>query len=155
MQSYTHNAYNDGHAALLQGVAGHVVIALENVRLFAQTRQRADRERLLNKIVTQVAASLDLQHSLQIIVDEMATALNVDQVRVALIQPDGKEMFIIAEHFDPKTPSAVGMKIPLEGNLLTQEVINTRKMIVVEDAQNSELTAPCVPCSVNRALKQW
>ena len=142
VQSYTHNAYNDGHAALLQGVAGHVVIALENVRLFAQTRQRADRERLLNKIVTQVAASLDLQHSLQIIVDEMATALNVDQVRVALIQPDGKEMFIIAEHFDPKTPSAVGMKIPLEGNLLTQEVINTRKMIVVEDAQNSELTAP-------------
>ena len=116
--------------------------ALENQRLFNQTRKRAERERLLNEIVTQVAASLDLQYSLQIIVDEMATALNVDQVRVALIEPDGKQMKIIAEHFDATSPSALGMLVPLEGNELSLEVIATRKMVVVKDAQTNPRTAP-------------
>ena len=123
-------------------IAAILTATLENLRLFDQTRQRAEREQLLNSIVTQVAASLDLQHSLQIIVDEMATALNVDQVRVALLQPDGANLQVIAEHFDPKAPSAVGMLLPLEGNDLTQEVLKTRKLVVIEDAQNNPRTAP-------------
>ena len=72
----------------------------------------------------------------------MATALNVDQVRVALMQPDGKNLQIIAEHYDSQSPSAVGILIPLEGNALTQEVIDTRKLVIVEDAQNSPRTTP-------------
>ncbi|WP_420629816.1 GAF domain-containing protein [Candidatus Leptofilum sp.] len=123
-------------------IAAVLSSAFENLRLFDQTRQRAEREQLLNKIVTQVAASLDLQHSLQTIVDEMVAALNVDQVRVALIQPDGKELLIIAEHYDPKMPSAVGRSLPLEGNELSLEVIETREMVVIEDAQNNPRTAP-------------
>lgn len=132
----------DNDRQIILQIAAVLTAALENLRLFAQTRRRAEREQLLNKIVTQVAASLDLQHSLQIIVDEMATALNVDQVRVALIQPDGKSMQIIAEHYDPRSPTAVGMMVPLEGNELSQEVIRTRKLTVVEDAQNNPRTAP-------------
>lgn len=127
---------------ILMQIAAVLASSLENLRLFEQTRQRAEREQLLNKIVTQVAASLDLQHSLQIIVDEMVTALDVDQVRVALLQPDGNYLRVIAEHFDSHTPSALGMLLPLEGNELSQEVIATRKLAVVEDAQNNPRTAP-------------
>jgi GAF domain-containing protein len=127
---------------ILMQIASILGTTLENRQLFDQAQARAERERLLNKIVTQVAASLDLQHSLQIIVDELATAVNVDQVRVALIQPESNQLLIIAEHFHPSTPSAVGVTIPIEGNALTQEVIDTRKMIMVEDAQNNPRTAP-------------
>ncbi|MFZ1400825.1 MAG: GAF domain-containing protein, partial [Candidatus Promineifilaceae bacterium] len=127
---------------ILMQIASILGTTIENQRLFDQTQARAERERLLNNIVTRVAASLDLQHSLQIIVDEMATALNVDQVRVALLQPEGNELQIIAEHYDPSAPSALGMMVPLAGNELSLEVIRTRKMVVVEDAQNNPRTAP-------------
>lgn len=127
---------------ILMQIASILGTVLENRQLFEEAQARADRERLLNKIVTQVAASLDLQHSLQIIVDEMATALNVDQVRVALIQPERNDLLIIAEHYDPKAPSAVGIHIPIAGNELTEEVIATRQMVVVTDAQNSPRTLP-------------
>jgi PAS domain S-box-containing protein len=127
---------------ILMQIASILGTVLENRQLFEEAQARADREKLLNKIVTQVAASLDLQHSLQIIVDEMATALNVDQVRVALIQPESNDLLIIAEHYDPKAPSAVGVHIPIAGNALTEEVIATRQMVVVTDAQNNPRTAP-------------
>lgn len=135
---------------IVAAVAERLSVHLENLRLAEQSEvARANAEKrgqemaVINNIVTQISASLDLQHSLQIIVDELATAVNVDQVRVALLQPDGQGMLIIAEHYDAaKTTSALGATIPVEGNALTQQVLNTRELIVVEDAQNNPLTEP-------------
>ncbi|MCA9943142.1 MAG: GAF domain-containing protein, partial [Anaerolineales bacterium] len=142
--------HRDESIEIVQAVADHLSAHLENLRLAEQSeRDRAAAEKrsqemaIINEIVTQISTSLDLQHSLQIIVDELATAVNVDQVRVALIQPNQQDMLVIAEHFDAtRTPSAVGMTIPLEGNELTLNVINTRQMAVIEDAQNNPRTAP-------------
>ena len=135
---------------LLQTIANQVSEALERARLTEQTQQaltqaekRSQEMAVINNIVTQISTSLDLQHSLQIVVDELAAAVNVDQVRVALIQPDKKALRVIAEHYDTsRTSSAVGLTIPIEGNELTQTVIETRQTIVVEDAQNNPQTAP-------------
>ncbi len=136
--------------SLIKTVAHQVSEALERARLTEQTQlaltqaeKRSQEMATINEIVTQISTSLDLQHSLQIVVDELATAVNVDQVRVALIQPGGKELLVIAEHHDAsRSPSAVGMTIPIEGNELTQTVIQSRRMMVVEDAQNDPQTAP-------------
>ncbi|MAT95693.1 MAG: hypothetical protein CL608_00885 [Anaerolineaceae bacterium] len=136
--------------SLIKTVAHQVSEALERARLTEQTQQaltqaekRSQEMGVINNIVTQISTSLDLQHSLQIVVDELATAVNVDQVRVALIQPGKKEMLVIAEHYDSaRATSAVGMTIPIEGNELTQNVIKTRQVVVVEDAQNDPQMAP-------------
>lgn len=142
--------YGEDESELLTAVSERLSAHLENLRLAeASEKDRAAAEKrsqemaVINNIVTQISTSLDLQHSLQVVVDEMVTAVNVDQVRVALIQPDQNNLLVIAEHFDAaRATSAVGMTIPIEGNELTQTVIETRKLIVVEDAQNNPRTAP-------------
>ena len=142
--------YGEDESELLTAVSERLSAHLENLRLAeASEKDRAAAEKrsqemaVINNIVTQISTSLDLQHSLQIVVDEMVTAVNVDQVRVALIQPDQNNLLVIAEHFDStRATSAVGMTIPIEGNELTQTVIETRQLVVVEDAQNNPRTAP-------------
>ena len=142
--------HDEEAAEIVAAVAERLSVHLENLRLAEQSdiarasaEKRGQELAVINNIVTQISASLDLQHSLQIIVDELATAVNVDQVRVALLQPDGQEMLIIAEHYDAaKSSSALGATIPVAGNALTQQVLATRALTVVEDAQNSSLTEP-------------
>ncbi|MCA9953404.1 MAG: GAF domain-containing protein [Anaerolineales bacterium] len=137
-------------ADIIAAVAERLSAHLENLRLAEQSEKdraaaekRSEEIALINQLVTQISSSLDLQHSLQIIVDELAVAVNVDQVRIALLEKERNELVVIAEHYDStKAPSAVGMVIPIEGNELTQTVIKTREMVVIEDAQNAPETAP-------------
>jgi GAF domain-containing protein/HAMP domain-containing protein len=140
----------DEAASIANEVAQRLSTHIENLRLSEQSeRDRTEAERrsqemeVLNNIMTQIAASLDLQQSLQIIVDGLATAVRVDQVRIALMQPNKTELLIIAEHYDPaKSDAAIGFSIPVFGNELTEEVLNTRQTVVVEDAQHNPRTAP-------------
>lgn len=133
---------NDEDAELLQSVANQVAVALRNARLYAETQERAEQLALINRVVSSIAASLDLQQNMQIIVDELAQAIDVEQVGIALLNEQRTALTVVAEHFDPAvSPSAVGFVIPLEGNAATQQVITTRRPLVVEDAQHNPLTA--------------
>lgn len=129
-----------------QGLSAH----LENLRLTEQaqlalweTRKRTNELALINHVVSSVASSLDLAYSLQIVADELAQLLFVEQVAIALLDETGTTLTVVAEHHsNPDSISAVGFQIPLEGNTLTQQVIATRQMVVVLDAQNNPLTEP-------------
>jgi len=52
VQSYAHDAYTSADVTLLSGVANNVAVALENVRLFAETQQRAATLQTLAEIET-------------------------------------------------------------------------------------------------------
>ena len=150
LQLATLDQQDEDASEVVTAVAERLSIHLENLRLAELSEQaRADAEKrsqemvIINSIVTQISASLDLQHSLQIIVDELVTAVDVDQVRVALLQPDKTELLVIAEHYDSlRSTSALGMTIPVLGNELTEAVITTRQMAVIEDAQSNPRTEP-------------
>lgn len=132
--------------AVSQGLSAH----LENLRLTEQTqfslweaRKSTNELALINHVVSSVASSLDLSHSLEIVADELAQLLFVEQVAIALLDETGKVLTVVAEHHsNPDSVSAVGFVIPIEGNSLTQQVITTRQMVVVTDAQNNPLTEP-------------
>ena len=146
----TPKPHGEDAAEIVTAVAERLSTHLENLRLTEQSeRARSDAEKrsqemeVLNSIVTRIAASLDLQHSLQIIVDELVTAVQVDQVRVALLSPDKLELLIIAERYDQlHSTSALGATIPVVGNTLTEEVIASREMAVIENALTNPRTAP-------------
>lgn len=133
-------------AAVAETLAAHI----ENLRLTEQTqrslweaRKSSNELALINHVVSSVASSLDLAHSLEIVADELAQLLFVEQVAIALLDESGTTLTVVAEHHsNPDSISAVGFQIPIEGNTLTQQVIATRQMVVVTDAQNSPLTEP-------------
>ncbi|HSO27380.1 MAG TPA: GAF domain-containing protein, partial [Anaerolineales bacterium] len=137
-------------AELTAVVANQLSRHLENLRLAEATEQalgeaqRRSRElAVLNRVVTRISAVNGLRESMQIIVDEVAEAIRVEQVRIALLNEQNTDLVVIAEHYDAsRTPSALGQIIPLAGNLLTEQVIETTQSQYISDARTSPLTKP-------------
>jgi PAS domain S-box-containing protein len=137
-------------AAILEAVSQGLSAHLENLRLneqteraLADTRRRTEELALINRVVSAISATFDIQESMQIIVDALVESSSADQARIALINPIGNVLTIMAECFDPdKSSSAIGLEIPIAGNPLTEQVLATRQSQIVSDPQNDDLTAP-------------
>lgn len=131
--------------------------AIQNLRLIEQTRRalaeterRSEELAIINRIVTAVAAETNLEKSLQIIVDESASALDIEQVRIALFNTSRDALEIKAERYNPaKTQSAKGFKIPVAGNKLMELVQKSRRTIVINNAQQAPETE-----NIHSALKE-
>ncbi len=131
--------------AVSQGLGAH----LENLRLNEQTEQAlADSQRrseelvLINEVVSAVSASFDIQESLTIIVDSLVENTSADQARIALINPESTSLIVTAESFDPnQSTSAMGLAIPIIGNILAERAIETRQSQIVDDPQHDPIIA--------------
>jgi GAF domain-containing protein/HAMP domain-containing protein len=144
-------AAGDRQATRLVGtIAERLSAHIENLRLSQQTEQalaeaerRSAEQALLNRVVSEISATLDLRHSLNIVVQALVEATGSDQARVALRRPGRSKLVVVAEAHDPqRTPSAIGMEIPIEANPLTQQVISQRKPVLVSAAQTSPEAEP-------------
>jgi GAF domain-containing protein/HAMP domain-containing protein len=74
----------ESDADLLQSVAGQVAIALQNTRLFAETRRKAAREARLNLITQRIQSATTVENALQIAVREVGQALGAAETSVRL-----------------------------------------------------------------------
>lgn len=144
--------------AVSQGLSGHI----ENLRLneqtehaLAETRQRTEELVLINRVVSAVSATFDIQESMQIIVNALVESTTADQARIALLNSERNQLVIIAESFDAtKTTSALGLEIPIAGNPLTEKVLATRHSHVVDDPLHDALTAPIHYLLSEQGIKQ-
>ena len=142
---------------LVAAVAGQLGAHLENLRLTQQAetaldeaRQREAEMALINRLVTLLAATPDMNSSLQIIVDQLAEATSIAQVGVAILNEDCSALTVVADRSGSlNTDSAVGAIIPVANNPATQMAINERRPIIVEHATESPLTA-----SAHEVLRQ-
>jgi len=71
-------------AALVREVSSQIGLALENARLFEETQQRAEQERLLADITAEVRSSMSFETILQTAVRELGAALGSDRAFVRL-----------------------------------------------------------------------
>ncbi len=154
---------------LLESISQQVAEALERARLFeetemartqveqalAETQRRTEELAIINEIVTKLGSSLDMQTSMQSVADGLAEALGVEQVRVTLVDESKKNLTIMAEHHNSdKTESALGMKIPLAGNELTQEVMRRRKAVKITDVENDARVGPVRDMLLAQGIEQ-
>ncbi|MEJ2746494.1 MAG: GAF domain-containing protein, partial [Anaerolineae bacterium] len=137
------DVYTEPDQGLILQIASILSSVIENKRLLTETQERARELAMINRVVAEVSASLDIQQGLQIVADELAQATNIEAIAIALINDDQASLTVVAEHYNPEhAGSSLGFVIPIEGNALTQEVLNTRRTVLVEDAQNNPLTEP-------------
>ncbi len=137
-------------AELITAVAEQLSARIENLRLTDQTQTAlAEAERqseelaLINRVVTNVAASLNLQESLEIVAAELAQAIAVEQVAITLLNEARTEATVVAEYFgESEYERALGIVFSLADNPLTQQVVDSRQPVIVVDAQHNLLTAP-------------
>lgn len=101
MASSRVNAFDEQDEALLLQIAPLLASTIESQRLYAEAREQARRERMLNTIGQKIRGTVTLESALQTAVQEMARALDVPyaQLRMSTGRPEG------AEEMLPLTPA--------------------------------------------------
>ncbi|MCB0191295.1 MAG: PAS domain S-box protein [Anaerolineae bacterium] len=104
--------------------------------------QRVGEMALLNSVTQTVATVTDLPEALELVAREMVMAFNARNSGITLINHERTHLEVVADYSkDPGESSAKGIILPLEGNLATQKVFETKQSIVVEKAQINPLLA--------------
>lgn len=137
----------DGETAvLLEQVATQLSRHIETLRLEDQTetalakaQHRSQEMVRLNRIVSRISQTLDMKESLSIVAEEMVSALNIGQCSITLLDESREHLVIVAAY--PNKEEFEGLILPLEGNLLTQKVLDTRSYVFVADAQNDPISS--------------
>ncbi len=87
VQTYEYYQYSQREVTLLNSIASHVAVALENARLFKEAEARARQEYLTRSIVTQVSGSIDLNTILQTTARQLSQALGASHAIIRLGAP--------------------------------------------------------------------
>jgi PAS domain S-box-containing protein len=102
-------------------------------------RQRLQRLALVSDISMAINLSQDVTAVMQAAVDGLTRVLEVDEVGLALFDETRQRLVVRADHPALGNLSAVGVELPLVGNLSTQKVLDTRQPLMIIDAQRDPL----------------
>ncbi|MCP4142783.1 MAG: GAF domain-containing protein [Chloroflexi bacterium] len=123
---------------LVQQVSDQLALALENARLFQESQRQREELALVNKIVTQVSSTLEMQDDLLYIAKEIAKISEALHVGIALLDEEKKNLVLTADF--PETPESLGLKISLENNAVSLQVLESLEPLSLPDVQNNPLT---------------
>lgn len=84
--------WSENEQALVQAIAERVALAIENARLFDETTRRADRERTVAEITTQIRSTTDPQEMLQTALNELKRVLGASDIRIRSYVATPEEM---------------------------------------------------------------
>lgn len=126
---------SDRNLALLSSVGRQVGFAIENARLFSEAQQRTEELGLLNKVVTEVSSAGNLQKSLETIAEEIYRITNAMHVGVALLDEEKENLVLSADY--PGNNDDIGMRLPLENNETSHEVLDKQSPLVLPDIENN------------------
>ena len=97
LQNIDHeDAFTDDDVRLLTTLSLTLSVAIENARLFAETRRRADEMAALTAIGREISETLDLPTVLERIATRAYQVLNARDVALRLLQPDDALHTVIA-----------------------------------------------------------
>ena len=133
-------------AAVSKQLSAHIEnlrLSEETARALAETQKRSEELAIVNRVVSTVSSSLDLTQNMNDIAMEISRALNVDEVGITLLDVDANTLRLIAVHnLSEDRSDVIGLSIPLEGNLASQQAIDTQQPVVINDVLNDPLGAP-------------
>ncbi len=75
VQSYQYNAYTERDVALMNSMANHLAVAIQNARLYRQAQIRARRETILREVTTQIRRATDVDSVMRISAEQVSRAL--------------------------------------------------------------------------------
>ena len=125
------HAFSEGDVRLLTTLAGSLSVALENARLFEETRQRNAELALINDVQRGLAENLDMQSMYDLVGDRIQEIFDAQVVNIGIVDreagllrfPYGIER---AVHFENEP-------IGLSASGLTLHVLETREPLVITE----------------------
>ena len=129
--------FTDQQIALLKTFADQAAIAIENVRLFNETKEALERQTATAEILRIIANSpTDVQPILEAAVQNAARLCATSNV--SLYQVEGSRMRKVAEHGSPLTALSVGETRPISRKSVSGRAILDATTIHLADHQSAE-----------------
>lgn len=137
-------AFTEEDISVFQVLADQLAISIESVRLFTEVRTRSEALAALNRVSDIAIASTSPAALLNAAANEIQRAFRAVNVGIALLEESeqGQVLRLVADAPGQLDPNGEPILIPVAGNTTTEQVIKTRQLMYVEDAQNNPLTGP-------------
>lgn len=139
--------FSESEASIMTTLAAQIGGAIQNAFLVRAVQKTADEVSIVNTVVSEAASSLDLSRSLNSIIRQMASALSLADVSVALTQTDGKLRTVAELLSEHDGFSAVDTEIPVDAPVV-QKVLQNRQTLVLEEPQSKSL-----PLAIQQVVK--
>ncbi len=88
------HAFGDADVRLLETIAGSLSVALENARLFEETRQRSAELALINDVQRGLAERLDMQSMYELVGERIREIFDAQAVDIAMLDASGSRLDI-------------------------------------------------------------
>lgn len=125
--------FGEADLALLQAIADQAGIAVQNARLFSAEQDRRQFAATLQEIARAVSANLEPSLVFPAVLEQLERVVAFDSASILLAE--GDTLRLVAARGFNDNDSVLGKRLPLDRNLLTGQVLATRKPIVVADVQ--------------------
>ncbi|WP_418791980.1 GAF domain-containing protein [Phosphitispora sp. TUW77] len=130
VQSKQPNTFLEDDITTFQILGGQIAVALENARLFKETRHQLEVMRVLYNISVDISSQLKLQHVFNTIVTQAASSLNAQGSTLAVSDPETNLTRIVALH---NVPSEYGQRVVGPGTPVNNYVLATGKPVIIND----------------------
>ncbi|MDH7475040.1 MAG: GAF domain-containing protein, partial [Anaerolineae bacterium] len=122
--------------ALLTSIGQQIGVAVENARLFEETRRRATQLAALSEIGRAVGSTLDLDAVLHLILEQLERVIPYDTASLWLREGEMLHIYAVKGFEDPA--AVVGLTVSIQEDELFQEIMRTRRPLIIADAQQDE-----------------
>jgi PAS domain S-box-containing protein len=145
--------FNKDELALLQGLADQAAQAIINARLLAETRQRAGRLALLNRIARALSSTLHLDELLEIVHREITATMEAEAFFVCLYDHTVNELdFRIRVDKGVREPPE---RRPLTPSLTSSIVTSKQPLLIRDFEQEREHLPPMKVWGTMEAPASW
>jgi signal transduction histidine kinase len=139
VQSYTTpHAYSEHDRGLLTAIASQAAIAIQNAHLFEETRSRAERLAVVNRIASAASATLNLDELMETVYQEIVPAFQADAFFIALYDQQANELdFCFQVDEGVREPPE---RLPLGTGLASLVVTNKEPLVIGDDEERERLS---------------
>jgi len=125
------HAFSKSDVGLIETLANSMSVALENARLFDETRQRANELATVNSVSHALAAQLNTDEIIKLVGDQVKNLFNANIVYLALLDKKTRLIHFAYQYGDVMPPQKLG-----EG-LTSQILLKGKSLLINKDVSNA------------------
>jgi signal transduction histidine kinase len=145
--------FSDKQIELLETFAAQAVIAIENVRLFNETKEALEQQTATSEILRVIASSpTDLGPVMEAVAENAARVCGA--TNSAIFRLDGEHLRLVALHGPLRRSMTIGDTFPASHGTVGGRVVRKRRTIHVEDIQAAEAEFPETASRMRQAGSQ-
>ena len=125
--------FTEEEAQLVTSFAHHAALSLENAQLFEAERNRRKEAETLRETALAITSSLNLDHAIQLILEQLARVLPYDSASVQLLKDN--TIINLGGRGWSDQEEVMKMCLPIPGDNPNTTVIEERRVVILKDAQ--------------------